>query len=391
MPKDSQNIRLTDKSIKSLKPREKIYTVADGDCLYLVVHPTGLKVWQIRTRRGDGRNHKKVLGKYPALTLAQARERRDWELLNMDQSGTMERMTYQDLSEFYLDHISLDRSEPYVLKLRHRQENYMYPKLGLRLADTITPPDLMDCYTPIAKKYRSLARRIASFNARMYAYGIVMRKVRTNPALMIAENLPEPLPKQHYATLTEEQDIAAFWRNISNKPMVGADALIRFQTLTLVRPSEARRAKWSEIDLAKKIWIVPLMRMKKRREHIVPLSRQAIEILEAVAKYYPARKGLVFPGRRRFLSAQTLLSHIEACTDGLVAHGLRAMASTTLYRLKFVGTWIELQLSHIDPDQTRDSYRHYDYLPERRAMLQWYADYLDALRDGTPIPPKPDI
>lgn len=140
MPKDPQNIRLTDKSIKSLKPREKIYTVADGDCLYLVVHPTGLKVWQIRTRRGDGRNHKKVLGKYPALTLAQARERRDWELLNMDRSGTMARMTYQDLSEFYLDHISLDRSEPYVLKLRHRQENYMYPKLGLRLADTITPP-----------------------------------------------------------------------------------------------------------------------------------------------------------------------------------------------------------------------------------------------------------
>ena len=383
---------LTDKEIRVLSPKNTRYMKSDHDGLYIEVVPAGHKYWWLRMKI-NGKSRKFSLGKYPDLSLKDARaecvlKRRQIDLLSGNVAFDLK---FPELVwDWYKNKIE-PKAPGYSRTIESRIRRYVLPPFITRNARSITAQDILGVCREIQDKgYKETAHRILSIFSQTFRYGIGLHAIDTDPTYGIHGILTSVRAK-HMASVTDPRDVADLMTKIYYYRQPKVRNAMLFSAYTFCRPGEVRGALWSEIDFARAEWRIPAERMKMRRIHVVPLSKQSIVVLEsqkAILEAADNKSQFVFPSERGPhvpMSADTVRVAIRSLGFGpeqMTAHGFRSMASTILNES---GLWsadaIERQLAHVPGnDDVRAAYNYAQYLPERIKMMQWYADYLDELR-----------
>ncbi|MCP2005966.1 UNVERIFIED_ORG: integrase [Buttiauxella agrestis ATCC 33320] len=386
---------LTNNEILKAKPREKDFTLHDGDGLFLLVKISGKKLWRFRYQRpGTSSRTNLSLGSYPALSLAVARQMRDQNLTllaqGIDPQQQQEQTTEQRKIE--LDSIfSVVAANWFQLKSKSVTEDYakdiwrsldkdVFPAIGEIRVQEIKARTLVEALEPIkARGALETVRRLVQRINEIMTYAVNTGLIDANPASGVGMAFERP-KKQNMPTLRPEELPQLMRSLVMSNLSVSTRCLIEWQLLTLVRPSEASGTRWDEIDLDAKLWTVPAERMKGKREHIVPLSAQALEILE-VMKPISAHREHVFPSRndpKQSMNSQTANAAIKRIGYGgkLVAHGLRSIASTALNEASFNPDVIEAALAHTDKNEVRRAYNRSTYLEKRVDLMNWWGRFV---------------
>ncbi|EJE3980328.1 TPA: tyrosine-type recombinase/integrase [Escherichia coli] len=387
---------LTNNEILKAKPREKDFTLHDGDGLFLLVKTSGKKLWRFRYQRPvSGSRTNLSLGSYPALTLAAARQIRDQHLTTlaqgMDPQQQQEQASEQRLIE--LDSIfSTVAANWFQLKSKSVTEDYakdiwrsldkdVFPAIGSIPVQEIKARTIVEALEPIkARGALETVRRLVQRVNEIMIYAVNTGLIDANPASGVGMAFEKP-KKQNMPTLRPEELPKLMRSLVMSNLSVPTRCLIEWQLLTLVRPSEASGARWAEIDLDAKLWTIPAERMKAKREHIVPLSPQALDIIE-VMKPVSAHREHVFPSRndpKQPMNSQTANAALKRIGYGgkLVAHGLRAIASTALNEHGFNADVIEAALAHTDKNEIRRAYNRSTYLEHRVDMMKWWGSFCE--------------
>ncbi|MDL1965672.1 MAG: tyrosine-type recombinase/integrase [Candidatus Desulfofervidus auxilii] len=391
---------LTDTKIRNLKPKEKSYKVFDGGGLYLEVTPSGSKLWRYKYRY-QGKSKTLALGKYPIVSLAEER-RKHLEAKKMLSQGldpsVVKRQqkikatkTFEVVAKEWWEAKKDKWSKGHASVVWRRLEANVLPWLKDKPVMDITSRELLDTLKRVeARGAVETARRINQILNQIYVFAIASGYCENNPASNLHHALKE-VNHRHLPAITEPKKIAELLHAIDafEGSFVVKQAL-RFAPLVFVRPGELRKAEWQEIDLDQALWTISAEKMKKKRVHLVPLSRQAIKILEELRPLTGNGK-YVFPSIRssdRPMSENTLnaaLRRLGYTKDEMVVHGFRTMASTRLHEMGWPSHVIEAQLAHVDHNSVRAVYNRAEYLQERRKMMQAWADYLDALKKGAEV------
>ncbi|EPM4147180.1 integrase [Klebsiella pneumoniae] len=385
---------LTNNEILKAKPHEKDFTLHDGDGLFLLVKTTGKKLWRFRYQRpGSSSRTNLSLGSYPALTLAAARQIRDQHLTTLAQ-GTDPQQQQEQVSEqrqIELDSIFSTVAENWFqLKSKSVTEDYakdiwrsldkdVFPAIGSIPVQEIKARTIVEALEPIkARGALETVRRLVQRVNEIMIYAVNTGLIDANPASGVGMAFEKP-KKQNMPTLRPEELPKLMRSLVMSNLSVPTRCLIEWQLLTLVRPSEASGARWAEIDLDAKLWTIPAERMKAKREHIVPLSQQALDILE-VMKPVSAHREHVFPSRndpKQPMNSQTANAALKRIGYGgkLVAHGLRSIASTAMNEAGFNPDVIEASLAHSDKNEVRRAYNRSIYLEQRIVLMNWWGEY----------------
>ena len=387
---------LTNNEILKAKPREKDFTLHDGDGLFLLVKTSGKKLWRFRYQRPvSGSRTNLSLGSYPALTLAAARQIRDQHLTTLAQG--MDPQQQQELAseqrQIELDSIfstvaanwfqikSKSVTEDYAKDIWRSLDKDVFPTIGSIPVQEIKARTIVEALEPIkARGALETVRRLVQRVNEIMIYAVNTGLIDANPASGVGMAFEKP-KKQNMPTLRPEELPKLMRSLVMSNLSVPTHCLIKWQLLTLVRPSEASGARWSEIDLDAKLWTIPAERMKAKREHIVPLSQQALDILE-VMKPVSAHREHVFPSRndpKQPMNSQTANAALKRIGYGgkLVAHGLRSIASTAMNEAGFNPDVIEASLAHSDKNEVRRAYNRSTYLPQRQDLLAWWGNFIE--------------
>lgn len=399
--------RLNDTSLRGLKPRDKSYTVMDGEGLYIEVLTSGKKYWRFRIEKtdkatGQRKHHRFSLGEYPMISLAEARAKRD-EMKKAVKENRLDEINKASASKVMFGDIALKwcekqedmsrGSERGKYITRGRLENYLMPKLRDRPMEDISPADLLDIIEGIERNgTRETAYRVYLILKKVYDYALARELVMRDPTRLIKDQVSS-MPKTNRATLERGEEIGKMLRDIETYKSFTVRCNMQLQALTFVRPVELRLAEWQELDLKKAEWRIPPERMKMKRAHLVPLSTQATEIFTELHKRtgygrycFPA---IDAPAGDAPMSESTALSALRSLgytKEQMCMHGFRAMASTILNEHEWNPDAIEMQLAHYTKNTVRASYNHAKLLGIRKNMMQWYADYLDSLKYETEPP-----
>lgn len=388
---------LTVLEVKNAKPREKTYLLKDGRGLFLEINPKGGKWWRFRYSF-EGKENRLSLGTYPDISLIEARDRRDdaRKLLasginpsdqrRQEKVESSEELTFEFVAKEWAKKFSDSWTEGHAELTLRRLELNIFPYIGSLNINAITAPVLLECLRRIeARGALEVCRRVRGICSMIFRYAIACGKAERDPAADLLGALAQP-KKQHRATITDPGKVGQLMRDIDNcKASLVVYCALRLAPLTFVRPGELRNAEWSEFNLEDAEWRIPAARMKMREQHIVPLSRQSLSILEELRPLTGSGKFL-FPSLRtqaRVMSDNTInvaLRRIGYEKDEICGHGFRAMASTLLNELGWNSDAIERQLAHGERNKVRAAYNHAQLLPERRKMMQAWADYLDELK-----------
>lgn len=380
--------RLTQARINTSKPADRAYKVFDSDGLFLLVKPSGAVGWRVRYR-WNGRERQLSVGPYPAISLAQARERRDALRTQLRSGADPSRVRKEDRAAHANSFREVAKEwlakQPIAANTRVRNSRvlgYLIKELGERSLREIEAPDMLEALCRIEKDSLENAKRARQLGSAVFQYAIASRRAKQDPAAGLARALTTA-KTVHRPALTEPKAVGDLLRSIDGyRGHSSTVAALRTLALVFVRPSELRNATWSEIDLDGAQWVIPAERMKMRREHVVPLATQTVELLSAL----PRTGTLVFPSLRpqRPLSENTLNVALRGIgydtKTQQCAHGFRSTASTLLHELGFPAEVIELQLAHAQRSQVAAAYNRSTRLQERRVMMQSWANYLDELR-----------
>lgn len=418
---------LTDTAIRKAAPGEKPRKMADGGGLYLELQPSGAKYWRLKYRF-SGKEKRLSLGTYPAVSLADARRRRDdakallsngtdpsaarqaakADKVQSDQVATLLASgeplpgTFEAVARELLA-VKRDEWAPsYLVKVTARLENHVFPYIGNVMAADIKPPDLLAVLRRVeARGTIESAGRVRETCSMVFRFAIGDHGVESDPARDLGLKLKTHVTK-HIPAITEPLRFGELLRSIdAYRGTPAVRAALQLAALVFLRPgSELREAKWIEFDLDAAVWLVPAERLKRRKAgklhgppHLVPMSRQAVAILRDL---FPltGRGEHVFPGvrhRNEPMSLNTLNAALDAMGfngDEHRAHGFRASARTMLHeRLNYPPEVIEAQLAHSVPDALGRAYNRTQHADQRRDMLQAWADYLDRLRAGAQVLP----
>ena len=390
---------LTDTSIRSLKPDVKPRKYFDGGGLFLYVPATGSKLWRM-AYRFEGKSKLLSFGEYPTVSLRDARERREdaRRLLakGVDPSRhkkeakqariSAERDSFQNIAREWHSARMTGFSEKHQGTIMYRLETYIFPAIGKTHIAKLETQDIMAVVKPLEQKgNHETSRRVLQIISQVFRYAVITGKAKHNVAADLRGAL-RPRQTVHRAAVLEPEKVGHLLRNIDNYegyfPLVCA---LKLAPLVFTRPTELRAAQWQEFDLEAGEWRIPAERMKMRRQHIVPLSRQALSILRELHKHSGEGKYL-FPSVRtasRPISDMTMLNALRRMgyqKHEMCVHGFRSIASTLLNELGYNRDWIERQLAHGDQNEVRAAYNYAEYLPERRKMMQEWADYLTKLK-----------
>lgn len=394
-------MKLTDIQCKNAKPKDKAYKLFDGGGLYLLVKPSGTRLWRLKYRY-LGKEKTFSIGPYPVVSLAQARDARQDAKNLLSQNPPIDPMSQKDNkrtairnAESTFKAVALDWfenqkgtwSEGYAQKNKRILEMNLFPYIGNDPIASIKPPDLLDCLRKVEKRGAlDIATKTKQIAGMVFRYGIQTGKCEWNAA----ENLNGALRTRkttHFAALDDKQ-LPAFLKALERNEARIFERTRRavwFSLYTFQRPGEIRQAQWSEIDWQAKEWHISSDKMKMRRDHIVPLSRQALEILETQREEVKhLNTDWVFPSQvkpKNAMSDGTVNKAIKLLGFGdmAVAHGFRALARTTIReRLKYDSEVIEKQLAHKTRNPLGEAYDRTQFLEERRDMMQAWADYVDA-------------
>lgn len=401
---------LSDVAVRNAKARDKEYKLADSGGLYLLVTAKGSKLWRLKFRF-DGREKKLAIGLYPEISLGDARKRRDEarELIAAGKDPSREKQqakhralvsaanTFGEIAQEFIDKRkreglstgTADKSEYYISRMGA-------PIARLPIAD-IAPSDLIAVLRRIeATGNYETARRVLQLSGRVFRYAVATARLASDPSRDLRGALTAPQSK-HYGAILEASRAGELLRAIDGYVGGGLTKLaLQISPHVFVRPGELRHAEWAEVDLDAGLWTIPAEKMKMRKVHLVPLSRQSIELFREVHSF-TGPVGFVFPSirsRTRPMSENTVnagLRRLGYSGDEMTAHGFRAMASTLLNES---GKWspdaIERALAHGDGDKVRAAYHRGAHWKERVDMAQWWSDYLDILRKGAEIVPFPE-
>jgi integrase len=395
---------LTDLAVRNAKGGEKPRKMTDGGGLYLLVQPNGSRLWRMNYR-WLGKQKTLSFGAYPATDLATARVERDKArtLLarEIDPSRakvemkaarlTAEETTFRLIGEEWRAmRNQTDIRAATKTKDRECLELHAYPHFGDRPITQIKPLEILEPLRRMeAKGHRVITRKVRATVSRVFDYAIATGRAEVNPAQPLASAML-PVQTKHHPGLTDPKKVGALMLAIDGYDGLPSVLLgLKFIAYTFVRTIEMRSACWDWVDWDEKLLCVPPGVMKKARAHLVPLSAQALAILRgaqalAVATGKSTGQDLIFPGvkgSRARMSENTIngaLRRLGYSGDVHVGHGFRTTASTTLNESgRFKEDWIERQLAHVEDNKVRGAYNAAEYLPARRHMMQWYADWLD--------------
>ena len=389
---------LTDARIRSLKPREKPYKVFDTRGLYLLIYSDGRRGWRFRYRYG-GREKLLSMGSYPDTNLKLAREKRDEarSLLatKIDPSAKRQaekRARAETFEAVARDWLKLSyNSEGTVARAERRLEMFVFPYLGKTPIAEITAQELLQRLRRIESQGKhETAHRVRSLCSRIFRYAIVEGRAERDVSADLRGALTAVKVK-HLPAITDPKRIGELLRALDGyEGQPAVMQALRLAPLVFVRPGELRAAEWIEIDLDGAEWRIPAERMKMNETHIVPLSTQAIAIIEELHSI-TGHGRFLFPSLRtneRPISENTLnaaLRRLGYSKEEMTAHGFRTIASTQLNELGWSPDVIELQLAHVERNKVRAAYNRAERLDERRKMMQQWADYLDGLRQGNNV------
>lgn len=382
---------LTNTEVSRTKAIDKDLTLHDGDGLFLMVKTSGKKLWRFRYQRPTTKHRTMIgLGAFPALSLAEARSLRAQYLSllarGIDPQTQAEQVAEQQqiaiesiFSNVASNWFAMKRNSvtpDYAKDIWRSLEKDIFPAIGEIPVQEIKARTLVEALEPIkARGALETVRRLVQRINEIMIYAVNTGLIDANPASGIGMAFEKP-KKQNMPTLRPEELPKLMRSLVMSNLSVQTRCLIEWQLLTLVRPSEASGARWEEIDLDAKLWTIPAERMKAKRAHIVPLSPQALDILE-VMKPISAHREHVFPSRndpKQPMNSQTANAALKRIGYGgkLVAHGLRSIASTALNEAGFNPDVIEAALAHSDKNEVRKAYNRSTYLPQRVELMEWW-------------------
>jgi integrase len=389
---------LSEAKIRGARPKERAYKVFDERGLFMLVTPTGGRLWRFRYRLG-GVEKLLTLGGYPDVTLKRAREKRDdarrlvADGIDPSAKRHAERAaqadTFEAIAREWLELQSRSLAPETMEILGTRLKSFLYPYVGSRPIASITAQELLAALRRIeARGTNETAHRVRSLAGRVFRYAVATGRAQHDVAADLKDALA-PVKSRNFASVTEPARVGELLRAIdgySGQPITAF--ALKLAPLVFVRPGELRGAEWSEFDLDAAEWRIPAARMKMREQHIVPLSRQAVAILREL-EILTGRNRYVFPSllsAERPMSNNTInaaLRRLGYGSDEQTGHGFRSMASTLLNEQGFQPDVIELQLAHSERNKVRAAYNRAQRIAERRKMMQAWSDYLENLRLAT--------
>ena len=392
---------LTNTEVKQAKPKDKIYKLSDGDGLQLRVMPNGSKQWLLDYIKPINKKRTSMtFGKYPAVSLAEARKKRvaARELLAKDidpkefkDDKHREQLlsasnTFKTVATDWFAIKKTTVAEVTARSLWRKFENHVFPKLGHRPIDKILAPEAIDALKPLAAKgnLETTGKIIGHLNNVM-DHAVNVGILHHNPLTGIRSAFQTP-KVTNMATI-RPNELGKLMSDISYASIkLVTRCLLEWQLHTMTRPSESAKAQWSEIDFENQLWTIPAERMKMRLEHKVPLTPQTIEILTRL-KPLSGDKKYLFPSyidhnkHCNVESANKALARM-GYKNKLVAHGLRALASTTLNEQGHDPDVIEAALSHVDKNEVRRAYNRAEYLERRRVLMCWWSQHIETATTG---------
>ncbi|WP_375447206.1 tyrosine-type recombinase/integrase [uncultured Fibrella sp.] len=389
---------LSDMQCRTAKPKAKPYKLADSEGLYLEILPSGRRYWKLKYRL-HGKEKRMALGAYPAVKLIDARlekgrikeelrngfdpilrklEKKQTAAFNGTQ--TFERVAREWHSK------GLDNWDArYAQTILHRLEKYVFHQLGAYPINALKPIIVLSCLQRIETTAPDMARRIKQLISHVCRYAIVTSRSESDPTIGL-ETALKKYKKSHFASIDIDclPELLAAIHHHKSRLYRQTFLAIRLMFLTFVRTSELLEARWTEIDLDKAMWTIPAERMKMRSPHLVPLSRQAVEIIVEL-KVLNGHREYVFPSLPRPLkpmSKGTILMALKRMgyTRQMTGHGFRTLALGILKeKLNYTHEVADRQLAHVPKSSTDRAYDRAKFLPQRTEMMQVYADYLDSV------------
>ncbi|EPS4451848.1 integrase domain-containing protein [Vibrio parahaemolyticus] len=393
---------LTATEVKNAKPKEKEYRLSDGQGLQLRVLPSGSKQWQLNYYRPtNGKRANFNLGRFPDVNLAQARKNSllAKELIaqgiDPQEDQKKKQQDYKEIHEHTFVNVAKEWFEikkdsvtsDYASDILRSLELHIFPHLADTPVKNITAPLVIELLKPIeAKGSLETVKRLSQRLNEVMNFATNCGLIQANPLIGIKAAFKKP-KKENMAALkpAELPELMGAIANASIKRTTRC--LLEWQLHTMTRPAEASGAKWCEVDIDEKVWTIPAERMKKRREHRIPLTEQAIELLD-VMKPISGHREFIFPSDRdpkKPCNSQTANMALKRMgfAGRLVSHGLRSLASTTLNEQGFEADLIEAALAHVDDNQVRSAYNRTDYLERRIPMMCWWSGHIGEAAKGS--------
>ncbi|QDW32538.1 tyrosine-type recombinase/integrase [Yersinia sp. KBS0713] len=390
---------LSHNEILKAKPQDKDFTLHDGNGLFLLVKTSGKKLWRLRYQRPASDKRTNVsLGAYPALSLADARQIRDDKLALLargidpqekeeqqaEERQIAQESIFQNVAQKWFSLKKTHVSEEHAKDIWRSIEKDILPSIRNTPVQDIKARTLIQTLEPIkARGALETVRRLVQRINEIMIYAVNVGLIDANPASGIGNAFERP-KKQHMPTIRPEE-LPKLMRTIAMSNLsIPTRCLLEWQLLTLIRPAEASATAWAEIDIENKQWCIPAERMKAKRDHIVPLSEQALELLE-IMRPISGNRQYVFPSRNNPsnpMNSQTANAALKRIGYGgkLVAHGLRSIASTAMNETGFNADVIEAALAHSEKNEVRKAYNRSTYLEQRRKLMQWWGDKVFSTR-----------
>ncbi len=397
---------LTATSIKNARAVDKPLKLFDGGGLYLLVNPNGSRWWRFKYRY-LGKEKLLSFGTYPDISLKDARDRRDEArkqlAAGIDPGEHRKAMkttlafrgenSFEIVAREWFAKYSPNWAAGHSDKIIRRLERDIFPWLGGRPIAEITAPDLLATLRRIESRGAiETAHRAQQNCSQVFRYAVATGRAERDSTADLRGALT-PVKERHHASITDPKRVGELMRAIDGyRGSFITKCALRLAPLVFVRPGELRKAEWVEFDLDGAEWRIPAARMKAREQHIVPLAKQAVAILQDLHAL-TGDKQHVFPGVRtngRAMSENTVnaaLRRLGYAKDEMTGHGFRSMASTLLNEQGWHRDAIERQLAHAERNNVRAAYNFAEHLPERRKMMQAWADYLDKLALGAKVLP----
>ena len=416
----ARHLIASDLVLKRTKPQANTQRISDGDGLYLLLKPDGAKWWRFDYSIA-GKRKTLSLGVYPDTSLAFARQRADEarvlvaagtdpsdvrkakkvdqavqrEAEHRIESGIPPVDSFEEVAREWFEKHAVNWSDTHSIKIIRRLEVDVFPWIGKRTIGEIEPPELLGAMRRIeARGALETAHRALANCGQVFRYAVATGRAKRDPSSDLRGALPPYRRDKHFAAITEPHKVGELMRDIEGyQGSFVVKCAFRLSPLLFVRPGELRKMEWADVNLDAAEWIYFVT--KTKTNHLVPLCTQAVACLREIQPLTGQGK-YVFPGERdrdRPMSDNAIRSALRRMgwsNDEMTPHGFRAMASTILDNMGYKQEWLERQLAHEEPNKVKAAYKRDTwrmYLPERTAMMQAWADYLDKLKEGAVVVP----
>ena len=386
---------LNNSRIKALKPKEKMYRVADGNGLTIEIKPTGNKIWRYRCRI-NGLATMLTLGHYPTVSLAEARRTRD-ELREQIKAGIDPRIppdepevekivTFGEVYREWFEHNKFNWLDSYAKDVDERCSNHLLPYLAYKNIKDLMPMDMLELFKRIERGGKlNMLKKVRGYASRVFRYAVGMGYCAIDPTRDLPSDVFLKEKPTRYAHVTDPKELGLIMRKIEvYSGTFYVSMALRMAPHVFLRPSELVSIQWDDVDFEERLIRIKPARMKMKRAHLVPMSRQVYDILMECHDLRTSRP-YVFEGPRLSYthitpdSLRVALRKLNISTDDLTTHGFRHIASTLLNEQGWPADAIEKQLSHEDKNKIRATYNQAEYLDVRREMMQAWSDYLVSL------------